>query len=89
MKLVFSDQAWDDYQWWQSPENAAGLAKLHSLIKDARRNPFTGLGNPESLRGDLSGWWSRRITGEHRFVYRVAGKGADQCLEIAQLRYQY
>lgn len=89
MKLVFSDAAWEDYLWWQSAGNEKGLARINELIRATRRVPFTGIGKPEPLKGDLSGWWSRRITDEHRFVYRVSGKGAAQSLEIAQLRYHY
>jgi toxin YoeB len=60
------------------------------LIEDARRHPFTGLGKPEALKGDLSGWWSRRITGEHRLVYRVQGRrGEDQRMEVIQCRSHY
>lgn len=88
MKTVFSDEAWEDYRWWQS-EDGGGLARVNALIKDAQRSPFRGLGKPEPLKGDLSGWWSRRITDEHRFVYRLSGKGEAQQLDIAQLRYHY
>lgn len=89
MKLVFSTEAWEDYLWWQSPGNEKGLERVNDLIKATRRDPFRGIGKPEGLKGDLSGWWSRRITDEHRFVYRVSGAGAAQSLEIAQLRYHY
>lgn len=89
MKLVFSDHAWEDYLWWQSAGNEKGLVRVNELIKTARRMPFKGIGKPEPLKGDLSGWWSRRITDEHRFVYRVSGKGNAQSMEIAQLRYHY
>lgn len=89
MKLVFSDDAWDDYLWWQSEGDGKGLGRVNDLIRQTRRQPFRGIGKPEPLKGDLSGWWSRRITGEHRFVYRVGGKGEAQQLEIAQLRYHY
>lgn len=89
MKLVFSDDAWEDYLWWQAPGRDKGLARVNELIKAASRVPFKGIGKPEPLKGDLSGWWSRRISDEHRFVYRVAGQGAGQRLEIAQLRYHY
>ena len=65
------------------------LARLNALIQDTRRSPFRGIGKPEPLRESLAGWWSRRIDGEHRLVYRVAGKGEDQVLEIAQCRYHY
>nr|WP_321524910.1 Txe/YoeB family addiction module toxin [uncultured Cohaesibacter sp.] len=89
MKLVFSEHAWEDYLWWQSAGNEKGLERIHVLFKNTMRQPFKGLGKPEPLKGDLSGWWSRRITDEHRFVYRVSGKGEAQSLEIAQLRYHY
>jgi toxin YoeB len=65
------------------------LARLNALIQDARRSPFRGIGKPEPLRESLAGWWSRRIDGEHRLVYRVQGNGADQVLEIMQCRYHY
>ncbi len=66
------------------------LLRLNALIEDARRSPFKGLGKPEPLKGDLSGWWSRRITGEHRLVYRVAGEpGEDQRIDIVLCRYHY
>jgi len=86
---VFSDHAWDDYLWWQAQSDGKGLRRVNGLIEAARRTPFKGLGKPEPLKGDLAGWWSRRITGEHRFVYRVRGSPEAQQLEIAQLRYHY
>ena len=90
MKLVFSDDAWDDYLHWQGHnDNGRLLERVNELIKETRRNPFKGLGKPEPLKGQLTGWWSRRISDEHRMVYRVSGKGASQQLEIAQLRYHY
>jgi toxin YoeB len=89
VKLVFSDQAWEDYLWWQSPGSEKGLERVNELIRGTKRNPFRGIGKPEPLKGDLTGWWSRRISDEHRFVYRVSGKGEAQALEIAQLRYHY
>jgi toxin YoeB len=84
MKLVFSDAAWDQFLRWQA-EDGKTLQRINTLIKEARRTPFAGIGKPEPLRGDLSGWWSRRITQEHRLVYRVK----DGMLEIAQCRYHY
>jgi toxin YoeB len=66
------------------------LERVNRLIEDARRTPFTGLGKPEPLRRNLAGWWSRRINGGHRLIYRVAGgPGADQRIEIASCRYYY
>ncbi len=88
MKLIWADVAWDDYLYWQR-ENLEIVRKINDLIKDARRDPFRGLGKPEPLKESLQGWWSRRITGEHRLVYRVSGKGEAQCLEIAQCRLHY
>ncbi|RAP41049.1 addiction module protein [Rhodovulum viride] len=89
MKIVFSDNAREDYLWWQSPGHEKELARINTLIKAAARTPFKGLGKLEPLKGDLRGWWSRRITDEHRFVYRISGKGDEQSLQIAQLRYHY
>lgn len=90
MKLVFSDDAWDDYLSWQEHnDNGRLLERVNQLIKETRRNPFKGLGKPEPLKGQLTGWWSRRISDEHRMVCRVTGKDAAQQLEIAQLRYHY
>lgn len=90
MKLVFSDDAWEDYLHWQNHGDGGKiLLRVNALIKATTRDPFRGIGKPEGLRGDMSGWWSRRITDEHRMVYRVAGSGSAQQIEIAQLRYHY
>lgn len=88
MKLVFSDEAWEDYQHWVQSDPKT-LDRLNELIKECLRTPHTGRGKPEPLKGDLKGWWSRRISSEDRLVYRVHGKGAEQALEIAQCRYHY
>lgn len=88
MRLIFSDFAWDDYQYWRTAD-AKVFDRINGLIKEGMRTPFAGTGKPEPLKGDLTGWWSRRITSEHRMVYRVAGKGSEQSMEIAQLRYHY
>ena len=64
------DQAWDDYLYWQSHDKKT-LKKINNLLKDINRSPFKGIGSPEPLKHDLSGYWSRRITLEHRLVYRV------------------
>lgn len=80
-------RAWGHYLHWQS--EAETLSRLNSLIQECSRTPFTGTGKPEPLRGELKGWWSRRITVEHRLIYRVVGKPPDQALEIAQCRYHY
>ena len=65
------------------------LEKVNTLLREVRRDPFRGLGKPEPLRNDFKGWWSRRITSEHRLVYRLTVSGAAQCVEIAQCRYHY
>ena len=70
-------------------EHRTALQRVNGLIAEARRRPFQGIGKPEPLKGNLKGWWSRRITGEHRLVYRVAGQGAEQALEILQCRWHY
>ena len=88
MRLVWSQNAWEDYLYWQEADPTA-VSKINTLIRDAKRSPFKGLGKPEPLKGSLKGWWSRRITGEHRFVYRVTGTGGAQALEIAACRYHY
>lgn len=88
MRLIFSETGWDDYQHWRATDPKT-CERLSGLIRDCLRTPFSGIGKPEALRGDLSGWWSRRITSEHRLVYRVTGSGAAQALEIAQCRYHY
>lgn len=89
MNVEFSDDGWEDYLYW-SRNDADTLGKVNELIEDARRHPATGLGKPEPLRGTLSGWWSRRITREHRLVYRVRGRLAEaQRIEIIQCRFHY
>ena len=88
MKVVFADQGWEDYQHWIANDRAM-LAKLNGLIEQCRRTPFQGTGKPEPLKNEFRGLWSRRINQEHRLIYRVEGKGADQRLEIAQCRFHY
>jgi toxin YoeB len=88
MKLLWAEKAWEDYQYWQRNDPGT-LNKINGLIEDIQRNPFRGLGKPETLKFALSGWWSRRIAQEHRLVYRVSGKPGQQVLEIAQCRYHY
>lgn len=84
MRLVFAPEAWEDYLYWQGADQKA-VRRIHELIKDTLRSPFSGIGKPEPLRFALSGFWSRRITEEHRMVYRVEKND----LLIAQLRYHY
>jgi toxin YoeB len=88
MKIAWTDYAWQDYLHWQQQDRKL-LAAINDLIKDIQRDPFKGLGKPEPLKHALAGWWSRRISGEHRLVYRVSGKGATQQLDIIQCRYHY
>jgi toxin YoeB len=88
MKLTWTEIAWQEYIGWQK-EDTKVHQSINELIKDIKRDPFKGLGKPEPLKHALAGWWSRRITGEHRLVYRVSGKGEAQQVEIAQCRYHY
>ena len=88
MKLVFAGPAWEDYLHWQENDRQL-LLRVNKLLEECRRSPFRGMGKPEPLKGEYSGWWSRRITDEHRLVYRIVGKAPDQALEIAQCRYHY
>lgn len=88
MKIVFAADAWEDYLHWLDTDRTT-LARVNALIGACRRDPFKGLGKPEPLRGNLRGWWSRRINTTDRLVYRVSGQGADQALEIAQCRLHY
>ncbi len=88
MKLLFAPQAWEDYLHWQA-NDAKILIRLNALILESTRTPFTGTGKPEPLRGNLSGFWSRRITLEDRLVYRVTGTQDTHTLEIAQCRFHY
>jgi len=78
----------EDYRWFRKrgPKTAQ---RIEPLVEDVKRRAFSGIGKPEPLRGILAGWWSRRITAEHRLVYRVVGKGAAAELQIAQCRYHY
>lgn len=84
MKLVFADEAWDDYLYWQKQDRKT-MERINRLIQEVKREPFAGVGKPEPLKHALAGFWSRRITDEHRMVYRVDGNA----LLIAQLRYHY
>ena len=71
MRKVWTDDAWDDYLWWQQHDRKM-LKRINQLIRDVERDPFNGIGKPEPLRGELSGMWSRRINQEDRLVYEVA-----------------
>jgi toxin YoeB len=84
VRIVFTETAWADYLHWQQTDPKL-LLRLNALIKECGRTPFSGIGKPEPLRGDLKGWWSRRIDQEHRLVYKFSGDS----LMIAQCRYHY
>lgn len=83
-KVSFVDEAWEDYLYWQANDKAI-LKRVNVLIKECLRAPQEGIGKPEALKFEYAGWWSRRITEEHRLVYRFK----DDVLEIAQCRYHY
>ena len=82
--LVFKQTAWEDYLYWQAQDKKT-LRRINQLLHDIERNGHTGIGKPEPLRHDLSGWWSRRIDAANRLVYRVK----DECIEIAQCGAHY
>lgn len=84
MRIVFAETAWEDYIYWQDTDKQT-LKKINKLIKDIQRNPFEGIGSPEPLKFDWSGFWSRRIDKEHRLIYAVE----EDCIIIAQCRYHY
>lgn len=84
MNIVFADRGWDDYLWWQAQDRAV-VKRINNLIKDIERNGNEGIGKPEPLRHDWSGYWSRRIDQERRLVYRIADGG----IRIASCRYHY
>ncbi|MBA4057281.1 MAG: Txe/YoeB family addiction module toxin [Marivirga sp.] len=88
MQIAFTDHAWDDYLYWQANDTDT-LEKINDLIKEIKREPFKGTGKPEPLKGNLAGYWSRRITGEHRLVYRISGTKPHQILTIIQARLHY
>ncbi len=84
MRLIFAANAWEDYLYWQKSDRKI-LNRINALIQAIQRQPFEGIGKPEPLKHGLSGYWSRRITDEHRMVYKVEG----DAILIAQLRYHY
>ena len=84
MKLIFSEQAWDDYLYWQKIDKKL-LERINAVIKDISRSPFEGIGKPEPLKNALSSYWSRRLNDEHRIVYKIS----DGSMFIAQLRFHY
>ena len=84
MKLIFADEAWEDYRYWQKQDKRM-IERINKLIRETMSEPFSGVGKPEPLKHALAGFWSRRITEEHRMVYKIDGDD----LLIAQLRYHY
>jgi toxin YoeB len=84
MRLMWLPGGWEDYIYWQRTDRKM-VIRINELIRDSLRNPFSGIGKPEPLRGNLKGWWSRRITDEHRLVYRVESG----VLIVMQCRFHY
>jgi toxin YoeB len=84
VKLIFANEAWEDSLYWQNQDKSI-VERINKLIRETQREPFAGVGKPEALKHALSGYWSRRITDEHRMVYRIEGSA----LLIAQLRFHY
>jgi len=84
MKLIWSTSSWEEYLYWQKVDKNK-VKRINELLKSCMRTPFEGIGKPESLKGDLQGYWSRRITSEHRLVYKFM----DDEIRIASCRYHY
>lgn len=88
MILSWTESGWADYLYWHSTDRAMAK-RINALVKDTLRTPFGGIGKPEPLKHDLAGWWSRRIDGEHRLIYRVTGPDDQQTLLIYSCRHHY
>jgi toxin YoeB len=84
MILAWADNAWDDYIYWQKTDQKM-LKRINTLIKEIQRQPFAGIGDPEPLKHNWSGYWSRRIDREHRLVYRID----NEMITVVQCRYHY
>ena len=84
MNLIFSDKAWEEYMYWQNTDKQI-LKKINQLIKDIKREPFENIGKPEPLKYELSGFWSRRISDEHRLIYEVS----ESYISIVSCRFHY
>ena len=84
MRKAWHDKAWDDYLFWQEHDRKT-LKRINLLLKDIERHPFNGIGNPEPLKHDLSGWWSREIDKKHRLVYQIV----DGEIKILRCRGHY
>jgi len=89
MNFEFTENAWEDFEYWMETDPQLAQ-KIKELLKEIKKTPFHGTGKPEPLRFDLKGYWSRRISGEHRLVYKVEGKkGSNQKCFVIQCRYHY
>jgi toxin YoeB len=89
MIIQFTENAWEDLEYWLETD-LEQAEKIKDLLREIRRTPFHGLGKPEPLKYDLKGFWSRRISGEHRLVYKIAGnKGIDQICFVVSCRFHY
>tara|TARA_Y100001956_G_C4127948_1_gene191406 strand:+ start:1253 stop:1522 length:270 start_codon:yes stop_codon:yes gene_type:complete len=89
MLIEFTEKAWEEFSYWVETDQNT-VKKIKELIKAITQDPFNGIGKPEPLKFNLKGFWSRRITGEHRLVYKISGKkGEDQKCSIIQCRYHY
>ena len=84
MKLIFADEAWEDYLYWQTQDKRM-VDRINKVLRETQREPFSGVGKPEPLKLALAGFWSRRINEEHRMVYLIEG----DALMLAQLRDRY
>ncbi len=89
MNFEFTPHAWEDFNYWIETDSEV-VTKINLLLKDIKKDPFKGIGKPEPLKFGLKGFWSRRISGEHRLVYTISGnKNKDQKCTIIQCRYHY
>ncbi len=89
MHIQFTPHAWEEFNYWIETDRKM-VKKIRTLIRDIQRTPFDGIGQPEPLKHDLAGFWSRRISGEHRLVYTVSGQTkADQICTIVQCRFHF
>jgi len=84
MIIAWAEKGWEDYLYWQATDKKT-LQRINLLIKDIKRNPFSGIGDPEPLKHNWSGYWSRRVDREHRLVY----KHSEKIITIVQCRYHY
>jgi toxin YoeB len=84
MRIMFTEESWEDYLYWQRTDRKM-VARINMLLREITRNPFTGPGKPEPLRHKYKGYWSRRIDGEHRLIY----KAIDNQIHVAKCRFHY